>query len=226
MAVPLTRAVLAPETERWLTTPVRPGTPVVVAGVAGGVGTTTVAALLWTALHAARPGRVGMLDRSGGSFATLVGEGAGAVADGSADLVVQDLGPHALTPGAEALDPAGRVVVVVCGAHRDGLRSAAEALRGLAARTGQDATRRTVVVPVAAVGRTRGSVPLLAQAREAGLGGAVVPLRRDRTLAARGVLPAADDVRGLLPHREATALAAEVMRCARWVAAVGDGSTP
>ncbi|NMR21610.1 hypothetical protein [Cellulomonas fimi] len=213
-------ALLAPEAVRWLTTPVRPGTRVVVAGVAGGVGTTTVVALLWTALDAARPGGVGAVDHSGGSLPARLAAGThggyDALGGTEPDLVLHDLGPHALTTAAGVLDVPDQVVVVVCGAHDAGLLAARASLGGLAERTGKgDAEQWAVVVPVAVAGRSAPRARLRDRAVELGVRAAVMPVARDRRLAAGGSVPpwgSASEV-----HRTAGALAAEVVRCARWV---------
>ncbi|WP_456845863.1 hypothetical protein [Cellulomonas sp. P5_C6] len=197
----MTLDLLAPEAHRWLTGPVPDGTRVVVAGVAGGVGTTTVAALVWRALDAAAPGRCGLLDHSGG---TLHARAASSRTGGQ--VVVHDLGPHALAADSPALEDPSAVVVVVCASHSAGLAAATRALEALAPRSpGLD--RRALVVPVAVSG------PGLA-AREHPAN--VLALPRSRALAAGGVLPAPD--RDARATRAAGVVAAEVVRRARWVA--------
>lgn len=113
---------LTPEAERWLRLPV-PDTEVTVTGVAGGVGTTTVATLLRSSLRLWRTG------------------------DG--ELTVTDVGIEPWLGGTELDDP-GTVVVVVCPAHERGLVAAAEAVRRIAERSADDEVHRRVVVAVVA----------------------------------------------------------------------------
>lgn len=207
---------LPPEAGRWLAAPAPAGTRVAVAGVAGGVGTTTVTALLWWALRDHQP--VGLLDHGGGTLAARLPAHTPPAAP---RLVLHDVGPFALTPAPALQDP-GQVLVVVCATAA--LDAAAEAVAALT-RGPADARARAVLVPVAVAGRSPGPVRLLAEADALGLPCAVVPLGRHRALAAGGDVPGpgldADVDRA---HRTATALAAEVVRCAR--ASVVMGRTP
>lgn len=213
---------LPPEAARWLATPLPPGMRVVVAGVAGGVGTTTVAAALWWALDTYRDGGAAAVDHGGGSLAARLPHEPGGTGGRSRepDLTVHDLGAHALTSQAIVLDDPGQVVVVVCGAHDAGLAAAHRALISLATRSGAcgAAPQRVVVVPVAVAGPTLPGAVLRARAADLGLQAVVVPVGRSRALAAGGRLPA-DLVPGV--RRAAVVLAVEVVRCARWVGAVG-----
>ena len=210
---------LSPEAARWLATPLQPGMRVMVAGVAGGVGTTTVAAALWWALDTHRGGAA--VDGGDRSLAARLprepGDGTG-VPRVEPDLMVRDLGAHALSTRASVLDGAGQVVVVVCGAHDAGLVAARDALVWLATRrAGGSSRRRAVVVPVSVAGRARPGAVLRSRALDLGLDSVIVPVGRSRALAAGGRLPVE-----LAPgvQRAAVVLAVEVVRCARWVAAV------
>ena len=194
----MTLDLLAPEARRWLTGPVPDGTRVVVAGVAGGVGTTTVAALIWRLLG----DRCGLRDHSGGSLSARTGA---TVSDGP--VVVHDLGPHALAGESAALEDPGAVVVLVCASTASGLAAAVRAFDALEPRSpGLHDRALIVTVPVSGPGlgavELRGPVPVLG-------------LPRSRALAAGGVLPPADrDVRAT---RAAGVIGAEVVRRARWV---------
>ena len=116
---------LSPEAERWLSMAV-PDTAVTVTGVAGGVGTSTVTALLRSALRMWRTG------------------------DG--ELTVTDVGTDPWLDGAQLDDP-HQVVVVVCPAHERGLGAAADAVRQIGARSADpDSARRVVVAVVATSG--------------------------------------------------------------------------
>lgn len=113
---------LAPEAERWMSLRV-PDTEVLVTGVSGGVGASTVATLLRSSLRLWRTG------------------------DG--EVTVTDVGIEPWLGGAQLDDP-GQVVVVVCPAHERGLVAAAEAVRRIAERTADDEVHRRVVIAVVA----------------------------------------------------------------------------
>lgn len=167
----------APETARWLAVPVTAGSRVTVAGVAGGVGTTTVAALLARVLDGVGGCRVE--DHGGGrvaAVAALPGTGPGGRAAGTqeAGLVVRDAGPHALTPDADLLSQTD-ALVVVCRADPLGLSAAETAVDLLTA--GRPGARGRVVVAV--VGR-RAARDVLRDAADAGLGDVAVTVLRSR----------------------------------------------
>ena len=210
--------LLAPEARRWLTGPIPAGTRVVVAGVAGGVGTTTVAALLARTLGAT------ITDHSGGSLAARAGvaedggslaaragvaEAAGSLAGRvgvaeAGDVVVHDLGPHAGASSGSALEDPDVVVVIVCASHARGLAAARDAVAALSPRT-VALEQRTILVPVAVSGSRHP-----AKAPDA------IRIPRSRALAAGGPLPTPE--RDLRITRAAGVLAAEVVRRARWIA--------
>jgi len=201
----MTLDLLAPEAHRWLTGPVPDGTRVVVAGVAGGVGTTTVAALVQQMLD----GRCTLLDHSGGTLHARAGTSGSTGARGG--VVVHDLGPHALAGESAALEDPGAVVVLVCASHAAGLAAAVQAYDALDPRS-PGLHGRALIVPVSVSGPGLGAKAL----------GGPVPvlgLPRSRALAAGGVLPPPD--RDLRATRAAGVIAAEVVRRARWVATVG-----
>lgn len=169
----------APETARWLAVPVTPGSRVTVAGVAGGVGTTTVAALLARVLDGV--GGCRLEDHGGGRVAAVAalpgvppGGGPGGRAGRETGFVVRDAGPHALTPDADLLAHAD-AVVVVCRTDALGLAAAAGALDLLAA--GRAGARERAVV--AAVGR-RAARDVLRDAADHGLGDVAVTVLRSR----------------------------------------------
>ena len=199
---PGTRAPLAPlppEAARWLAAdlgehPVR----VVVAGVTGGSGTTTLAALVARTIAAHRPSlrsrpTVTVLDHDDGTLHERSGAPAnpGHPAE-PADVVVQCVGAHALTSQVAALDDPWSLVVVVTPWHKDGLRLGQAAAQG----RGLD---RTVVVPVD-VTRTRPA-------------GEVLGLPWDRTLTAPGLVR--DDAVSRTTGNALVAITVEIMAAAR-----------
>lgn len=100
----------------------------VVAGVAGGVGTTTVAAALARALAAALPGQVGLLDHDGGTLFARAGVGANDrqwASPESATTLVQCLGSASNALHRPAPGTASPLPLVVAPWHMDGLRLAA-----------------------------------------------------------------------------------------------------
>ncbi|WP_421742483.1 hypothetical protein [Cellulomonas sp.] len=194
--------LLAPEAHRWLTGPVPDGTRVVVAGVAGGVGTTTVAALVGRMLD----GRCALLDHSGGRLHARAGS-----TSSRGPVVVHDLGPHALAGESPALEDPGAVIVLVCASHTAGLAAAVRAFETLEPRS-PGLHGRALIVPVAVSGPGLGARELTGPVP-------VLGLPRSRALAAGGVLPPLD--RDLRATRAAGVIGAEVVRRARWVATVG-----
>lgn len=190
----------ATEAARWLGAPLRPAR-VVVHGVAGGVGATTVAELLRSVLR------------------SPLSDVGGAAGDPDGRPTVDDAGDEALLPGAGDL---AVVPVVVCPATAAGFVAAARLL-GVRADTSPvpttgPASRRAVVVAVPVSGRGLDGRAALAAARGAGVTDEVVALPWSRALAA-GAGPAAAAVDPVLAGRVA-ALGAAVVRCARWRAAV------
>lgn len=123
-------------------TPVR----IVVAGTAGGVGTTTVAALLFEALRRASVvGAPVLYDHSGGDLGLRLpnGDDVSAVED---TVAVHDVGAHALRGGVDALGSPADVLVVVTPATVAGLADAARVLGAATGRSGRTASTRTIVV--------------------------------------------------------------------------------
>lgn len=185
----MTPVTLPPEAASWFGTPV-PSGAVVVGGVAGGVGTTTVARLLAAGLERWRtgPGTLTVLDAGREPW----------------------LGPL----------PAMPVVahVVVCGADVAGLRAAADGLSALRAAPGAGVPG-AVVVPVPVTGPGTPPGRLRRAAGEVGLTTAVVPLLRSRALAAGGPIAGArgpaDALGGAGLGPRVAALVVEVLRAAR-----------
>ena len=124
-----------PGAQDWLAADLGPRTVrVVVAGVAGGVGATTLAALVARAVAQARPGRVALVDHTGGTLAERAGAAPGGqswAASGQAQVSVECAGATALLPGETPVRAAGVVPLVVAPWHPDGLRLADGATAGL-----------------------------------------------------------------------------------------------
>ncbi|MEU4360783.1 hypothetical protein [Promicromonospora sp. NPDC023987] len=113
--------------QQWLTADFgRRTVRVVVAGVTGGVGATTLAALLARAVARARPGRVALVDHTAGTLAERAGSAPsdGWAAPGQAQVSVECAGAVALLPGETVVRVPGVVPLVVAPWHSDGLRLA------------------------------------------------------------------------------------------------------
>jgi hypothetical protein len=124
-----------PAAHQWLAADLGPRTVrVVVAGVAGGVGATTLAALVARTVAQARPGRVSLVDHTGGTLAERAGAapgGRGWAAPGQAQVSVECAGASALLPGETPARTPGVVPLVVAPWHPEGLRLADRAAAGL-----------------------------------------------------------------------------------------------
>lgn len=180
--------VVAPEAARWLGVEVPASATVVVGGVTGGVGTSTVARLLADVLVGLR-----------GALVSPQVVDAGTVA-------------RAWAVGDEPV-PAG-VVLVVCGAHPEAVAAGCAVVRDLRARP--DAAARTVLlVPVATAGTTAAPSALLAAAADLGVPTGVLPVPRSRALAAGGTLAELERRRVSALWDVGVALAVEVLRASR-----------
>ncbi len=174
---------------------------VLVAGTAGGVGTTTVTALLFNAWMG-RAGAPRLADHTAGTLGLRLAEGdeAGRLDD---DTVLVDAGAHAFGLGRESQADDLRLVVVTA-ATPGGCDVAHRCLAAI----GPDVTARAVLVINGAYGRRRVSGPVrrLAAEHPRLLGLVVVPT--DLALAAGGRIPlsrlsratrrAVDEVAGLV----------------------------
>lgn len=134
-------------------------TRVVVAGTVGGVGTTTIASLLFGAL-AGEPrnneprSAPQLLDHSGGDLGLRLPEGDdAAVVDTT--MAIHDLGAHALDEALSMLSDEAVFVVVVTAATPAGLTVAERALTQVKERHASSGIQRTLVVAVGTFGRHR-----------------------------------------------------------------------
>jgi MinD-like ATPase involved in chromosome partitioning or flagellar assembly len=147
---------------------------VVVAGTAGGVGTTTVAALIALVVRASA-----LADHSSGQLAA---RGAPLDVAAGSGLAVHDLGAHAGGIGLESLAAASAIPVIVTSATVAGVADAAAALATLVQLAPQ---RGSVLVVVETFGRN----DIAAALRTARLDFAlttIVVLQQDRALAPGG----------------------------------------
>jgi len=163
---------------------------VLVAGTAGGVGTTTITALLFSA-WAGRAGAPRIADHTAGTLALRLpaGDEVGRIDDG---VVLIDAGAFAFSSAIEAADPGVRLVLVTS-ATPLGCGLADRCLLGLRNELGPravaEALSRTVLTVVGSFGRRRisGSVEALG-GRNPELAGTVL-LPHDLALAAGGRVP-------------------------------------
>ena len=120
--------------QQWLTADFgRRTVRVVVAGVAGGVGATTLAALVARTVARARPARVALMDHSGGTLGERAGSAPsdGWAAPGQAQISVECAGAVALLPRETLVHVPGVVPLVVAPWHPEGLHLADRAAAGL-----------------------------------------------------------------------------------------------
>jgi MinD-like ATPase involved in chromosome partitioning or flagellar assembly len=147
---------------------------VVVAGTAGGVGTTTVASLIALVVRASA-----LADHSSGQ---LVARGAPVDPASPSGIAVHDLGAHAGGVGLESLAAASAIPVIVTSATAAGIADAATALRALVQLPG---SRSPLLVVVETFGRNDVSAALRAARLEFGQT-TIVVMQQDRALAPGG----------------------------------------
>jgi hypothetical protein len=161
-------------------------TMVQVAGTAGGVGTTTVAALIFAALSQDVLGAPQLYDHAAGELGLRLPEG-DEVRLVNPGLGLHDCGAHAAA-AVERLADSHTVLVLVTAATPAGCAAADRVLDEIVARHGASQLRRVLLAAVGVFGRHR----IGAQLR--GLGGrvgtrSVILLPQDLSLAAGGRIP-------------------------------------
>jgi hypothetical protein len=169
-------------------------TRLLIAGTAGGVGTTTVASLLFSSLSSDplsvdSSGAPQLLDHSGGDLGLRLPEGDDA-ARIDTNVAIHDLGPHAFDEATALLADASTFVVVVTPATPGGIAEAERVLGGIRDRYQTTGTQRTLVVCVGTFGRHR--LHALTEKMQDRWGRrSVVILPQDAALAAGGRVPLA-----------------------------------
>ena len=155
---------------------------ILVAGTAGGVGTTTVAALLFSAMSADAAAAPLLFDHSGGELGLRLPDGDD-VRQVNSGVTLHDLGPHATAAVVRLADPR-TLVIVVAPATPAGCAAAEEVLEPVSERS----LRRVLVAAVGVFGRHRIGPRLSALGGKVGAR-SVVWLPQDLSLAAGGRIP-------------------------------------
>ncbi|CAN5550577.1 hypothetical protein BH10ACT7_BH10ACT7_06060 [soil metagenome] len=164
-----------------------PSNIVVVAGTAGGVGTTTITSLLFSSLARHSRGAPQLLDHSGGDLGLRLPEGDDVtVVDPSWEI--RDLGQHALDAGVELLADPEVLLVIVAPATLAGVTVAERALGDIKDRFGASGVRQSIVTLVGVFGRhsLRPATERLQNTYGRGL---LVVFPQDTSLAAGGRVP-------------------------------------
>ncbi len=156
---------------------------VLLAGTAGGVGTTTVAALLFAAAREQGPTAPVLLDHTAGTLGQRL-DGGDQVPAVDQHRALHDVGPLAAEVGVSALADPDTALVLVSAATPHGCRLAAETVEAIREAEIQDALIRTVLV-VTGVFAVKPAARTLAELNGAGLR-AVLQLASDPALAVGG----------------------------------------
>lgn len=179
------------------------GVRVVLAGTAGGAGTTTLAALVFESLRHSLEGAPVLYDHSGGDLGSRLTNGDD-VAQLDDSLALHDIGPHAFGGGIDALVAPHDLLLAATPASESGLDLADELLSRAADRFGPSGTSRLIVVANGAAGRSRIGRHV-DRLRDRFGQGSVVVFPRDEALAIGGRIPLTR--LGLPARRGQTALA-------------------
>ena len=166
--------------------PVRRTTTVHVTGTAGGVGTTTVAALLFAALSQDVLGAPQLYDHAAGELGLRLPEGDD-VRLVNPGLALHDSAAHLAASVERLVDPQA-VLVLVTAATPAGCAAADRVLDEIASRHGVSQLRRVLVAAVGVFGRHRIGLQLRALGDRVG-SRSVIFLPQDLTLAAGGRIP-------------------------------------
>ena len=165
---------------------VRRTTTVQVAGTAGGVGTTTVAALLFAALSQDVLGAPRLYDHAAGELGLRLPEG-DEVRLLNPGIGLHDCGAHAAAAVARLADP-HTVLLLVTAATPGGCTAAGRVLDEVVSQYGVSQLRRVLVAAVGVFGRHRIGAQLRALGDRVGTR-SVILLPQDLSLAASGRIP-------------------------------------
>ena len=157
-------------------------TDILVAGTSGGVGATTVAALLFAAMNSDPHGAPLLLDHSAGELGLRLPDGDD-VAKVDSKLTLHDLGPHAAAAVPRLADPR-TVLILVVPATPAGCAAAERVVAPVSERQ----LRRVLVAAVGVFGRHRIGPRLQELGRRVGAR-SVILLPQDLALAAGGRIP-------------------------------------
>jgi hypothetical protein len=161
-------------------------TTVQVAGTSGGVGTTTVVALLFAALSQDVLGAPQLYDHAAGELGLRLPEG-DEVRLVNPSLALHDCGAHAAAAVERLVDP-HNVLVLVTAATPGGCNAAERVLDEVVSQHGATQLRRVLVAVVGVFGRHRIGPQLRALAGRVGTRSGIL-LPQDLTLAAGGRIP-------------------------------------
>ena len=161
-------------------------TTVHVAGTSGGVGTTTVVALLFAALSQDVLGAPQLYDHAGGELGLRLPEG-DEVRLVNPGLALHDSGAHAAAAVERLVDPHS-VLVLVTAATRGGCNAAERVLDEVVSQHGVSQLRRVLVAVVGVFGRHRIGPQLRALGGRVGTRSGIL-LPQDLSLAAGGRIP-------------------------------------
>ena len=164
----------------------RATTAVQVAGTAGGVGTTTVAALLFAALSQDVLGAPQLYDHAAGELGLRLPEGDD-VRQLNPGLGLSDCGAHAAA-AVRRLGAPNTVLVLVTAATPSGCAAAERVLDGIVSLHGVTQLRRVLIAAVGVFGRHRVSAQLRAIGERVGTR-SVILVPQDSSLAAGGRSP-------------------------------------
>jgi hypothetical protein len=160
---------------------------IVVAGTSGGVGATTVAAIVFDGPRLSSTGAPALAAHSAGTLGSRLANGDD-VAEVDPSLAVHDLGPHAFTAGLDVFDDPHDLLITVAQATPLGIEDARAVLAAVSDRHGPAGLSRVILVFNAPFGPARVRRPIEQLRTEYGrLGIVVVP--RDRALAIGGRIP-------------------------------------
>jgi hypothetical protein len=161
-------------------------TTVQVAGTSGGVGTTTVAALLFAALSQDVLGAPQLHDHSAGELGLRLPEG-DEVRLVNPSLGLHDCGAHAAAAAERLADPLAMLVLVTA-ATNGGCLAAEQVLDEVGSKHGVRQLRRVLVAVVGVFGRHRVGAQLRSLGDRVG-SRSVILLPQDLSLAAGGRIP-------------------------------------